>query len=166
MTTKEQEKQALDKIRKIVDGLGENSYIGTAFEGCFDIAEENICNDWACSMKQRVEKAEKDRDYFEKAANHESEELEKTRNEIADLKRQLDKTFNTDEIMTIRGILQNCIRNLEVAYKSSAERVVLYADDPASRDFLEAREANRECARKLKVEQGLVEKIGKILKEE
>ena len=60
MTTKEQERKALAEIIKIVKGLGEDSYIGTAFEGCFDIAAENIANDWACSMKQRADSAAKD----------------------------------------------------------------------------------------------------------
>ena len=59
MTTKEQERKALAQIRKIVEGLGVDSYIGIAFEGCFEIAESNIENDWACSMKQRAESAEK-----------------------------------------------------------------------------------------------------------
>lgn len=59
MTTKEQERKALEQIKKIVEGLGENSYIGTAFEGCFEIAEDNIKNDFACSMKQAKEMAEK-----------------------------------------------------------------------------------------------------------
>lgn len=60
MTTKEMERKALEKIRKIVEELGENSYVGTAFEGCFEIAEENIENDFACSMKQRLETSEKE----------------------------------------------------------------------------------------------------------
>ena len=60
MTTKEQELKALAQIKKIVDSLGEGSYIAMAFEGCFEIAEENIQNDWGCSMKQRAESAEKD----------------------------------------------------------------------------------------------------------
>ena len=59
MTTKAQERKALEQIRKIVEGLGEDSYIGMAFEGCFEIAEENIENDFGCSMKQRWESAEK-----------------------------------------------------------------------------------------------------------
>ena len=59
MTTKEQERKALAQIRKIVESLGDDSYVGTAFEGCFEIAETNIQNDWACSMKQRAEEAEK-----------------------------------------------------------------------------------------------------------
>ena len=53
MTTKEQERKALAQIKEIVASLGEDSYIGTAFEGCFEDAETNIENDWALSMKDR-----------------------------------------------------------------------------------------------------------------
>ena len=59
MATKDQERKALAQIMKIVEGLGAGSYIGMAFEGCFEIARENIENDFACSMKQRAESAEK-----------------------------------------------------------------------------------------------------------
>ena len=58
MTSKQEERKALEQIKEIVAALGENSYIATAFEGCFEIAEENIENDFACSMKQRKEAAE------------------------------------------------------------------------------------------------------------
>ena len=57
MTTKEQEIKALEQIKKIVKRLGEGSYVGTAFEGCFEIAEENIRNDFGCSMKQKLQSA-------------------------------------------------------------------------------------------------------------
>ena len=40
--TKEQERKALEKIKKIVTDLGEDSYISMAFEGCFEIAEETL----------------------------------------------------------------------------------------------------------------------------
>lgn len=60
MVTKEQERKALDKIRKIVAELGEDSYVATAFEGCFEVAEQNIDNDWACSLKQQVESRDKE----------------------------------------------------------------------------------------------------------
>lgn len=59
MTTKEQERKALEKIKKIVEELGENSYVGTAFEGCFRDAEDNIEDDAAYSMKTRFEYSEK-----------------------------------------------------------------------------------------------------------
>lgn len=59
MATKEMERKALEQIKRIVSELGEDSYIGTAFEGCFEIARTNIDNDWACSQKQLVEGLEK-----------------------------------------------------------------------------------------------------------
>ena len=58
MTTKEQERKALELIKRTIENLGENSYIGTAFAGCIEDAEENIENDFALSMKDRWEKAE------------------------------------------------------------------------------------------------------------
>lgn len=57
--TKQQEREALDKIRKLVEQLGPDSYLATTFEGCFDLAAENIENDWARSMADRVRRAEK-----------------------------------------------------------------------------------------------------------
>lgn len=59
MTTKEQERKALEKIRKIVEELGTDSYVAMALDGCIDIAEENITNDWACSLKGKYEWAER-----------------------------------------------------------------------------------------------------------
>lgn len=58
--SKQQERDALDQIRAIVDTLGPDSYLATAFAGCFEDAEENIKNDFACSMKQRLEAARAD----------------------------------------------------------------------------------------------------------
>lgn len=67
MTTKDQERQAIEKIRKIVEGLGENSYVGFAMEGVLELAEDNIREDTAYSMKknaeiawERADKAEKE----------------------------------------------------------------------------------------------------------
>ena len=52
MTTKEQERAAVEKIRKIIEELGENSYVGFAMEGVLELAEENIREDTAYSMKK------------------------------------------------------------------------------------------------------------------
>lgn len=57
--TKQQEREALDKIRKLVEQLGPDSYLATTFESCFQLAAENIDNDWACSMADRARRAEK-----------------------------------------------------------------------------------------------------------
>lgn len=52
MVTKEQERKALEQIKKIVDSLGADSYIATAFDGCFEDARENIENDFALCIKE------------------------------------------------------------------------------------------------------------------
>lgn len=76
MTTKEQERKVLEQIAKLVEGLGEDSYIGTAFEGCFDIAKQNIENDWACSMKDRAETAERKLNALELRYKQDTEHLQ------------------------------------------------------------------------------------------
>lgn len=62
MTTKDQERQAIEEIRKIVEGLGENSYVGFAMEGVLELAEENIREDIAYSMKRSAEIAQEQTD--------------------------------------------------------------------------------------------------------
>ena len=58
MAMKEQERQAIQKIRKIVEGMGKNSYLATVMDGVLETAEENIEYDAAFSLKVRVEGAE------------------------------------------------------------------------------------------------------------
>jgi hypothetical protein len=55
IATKQEERNALNKIRKIVDSLDEDSYVKTAFEGVFEIAERNINYDYAFSCKYYVD---------------------------------------------------------------------------------------------------------------
>lgn len=57
--TKQQERYALEKIKRMVAQLGPDSYLAAAFEGCFELATENIENDWTCSMADRARRAEK-----------------------------------------------------------------------------------------------------------
>ena len=47
MATKDQERGVLQQIKAMVAELGPKSYIATAFRGVFDIAEENIENDFS-----------------------------------------------------------------------------------------------------------------------
>ena len=58
IATKDQERETLEKIKAMVAELGPQSYLATAFEGCFEDAEGNIENDFGDSMKGRVEMAE------------------------------------------------------------------------------------------------------------
>lgn len=88
MTTKDQERQAIEKIRKIVEGLGENSYVGFAMDGILELAEDNIREDTAYSMKERAEIAQKDA----RKAEKENKDLKK---EIEDLKKTVEKRGTT-----------------------------------------------------------------------
>lgn len=88
MTTKDQERQAIEKIRKIVEGLGENSYVGFAMEGVLELAEDNIREDTAYSMKKNAEIAWERADKAEK----ENKDLKK---EIEDLKKTVEKKGTT-----------------------------------------------------------------------
>lgn len=52
--TDAQEREALAKIREILKDFDpEETYVGKAFDGCVELAEENIRNDWLYSWKGR-----------------------------------------------------------------------------------------------------------------
>lgn len=52
--TKKEEYEALRKIREILEGFDpEETYIGKAFEGCVEQADENLRSDWMLSWKGR-----------------------------------------------------------------------------------------------------------------
>lgn len=70
MTTKEQEKKALEQIKKIIAGLGEGSYIATAMDGMIEDAEENIRDDAAYSMKARWDSAKQKADVLSDKYEH------------------------------------------------------------------------------------------------
>lgn len=50
MKTKKQEREALQKIEAIIESMGKDSYIGMAFDGCCEMAADNIENDFGNSM--------------------------------------------------------------------------------------------------------------------
>ena len=53
--SKDDERKGLEKIRKIVEGLGGiNSYVGMAFEGVWELAERNIREDAGYSCKEYI----------------------------------------------------------------------------------------------------------------
>lgn len=132
MATKDQERKALEKIRKIVADLGECSYIGMAFEGCFEIAEENIENDFGCSMKQKADKAQEDADYFKRAAETFSAEADRLNEEKEILKK---KIIPDNDLETIKSIIIGVIGQLYQDINDAAKEIVAYADNPRCEEF-------------------------------
>ena len=144
--TKEQEREALEKIRQIVEALGENSYIGTAFDGCFELAAENIYNDFGCSMKQRWESAEKNAKDFKRAAEYYAAEAEKAEKEVESLK---GKVLTTSDAVAIKAILTNSKLEAASMADSSAQIIVEYADRPDSQEFRQAVQDNRNSKKRM-----------------
>lgn len=109
MTTKEQEKQALEKIRKIVESMGEYSYIGMAMVGVLEDAERNIEDDAAYSMKQRYESAEKRAiDLAEKLSNQ-TAEIAKLHEEIKMYRAKIRGMEEAAPKETYRKLPKQCI---------------------------------------------------------
>jgi len=59
IATKEQERNTLAKIKKMVAELGENSYLASAFTGAFELAEQNIENDFGFTTQEYIDMANK-----------------------------------------------------------------------------------------------------------
>lgn len=119
MTTKEQEKKALEQIRKIIAGLGKDSYIATAMDGMIDDAEDNIENDWAMSWKDRAVTASK---RYEKAET----ELVKVSKEKAAVQKLYEEAEQAIKAETNRANqLANRITQLN---EEMAEAVRMYSE--------------------------------------
>jgi len=172
MSTKEQERKALEQIRKIVDGLGPDSYIATAFDGCFEIAEENIENDFACSMKQRVEAVvvenAKLRDKIKML------ELDKRDLRLAIKKEKEDssvretalqeKVLSDDDLCDCQQLVSDHISTYRAELNEAAERIIDLADNPASKEFQDAVRDHRNAKTNVEYCNGLLERITKAVR--
>lgn len=154
--TKEQERKALEKIKKIVEELGEDSYIGMAFEGCFEIAEENIENDFGCSMKQRAEHAEKEAAKYKKMYETTAVDFENAENKIAALEQ---KTLTVAEAGAIKAILSSSRMEAANMADSTAQRIVELADNPDSAEFRQAVQDNRKSKKRLEDCDRLIQRL-------
>lgn len=98
--TKDEEFKALEKIKKIVEELGEDSYIGAAFEGCFEVAADNIRNDFMCSMKQRWQSAEKKAEKYSQELKERDNQIEQRKKEIKGLESDRDALTKKSESLS------------------------------------------------------------------
>ena len=127
MATKEQERKALEQIRKIVEGLGEDSYIGIAMAGMFQDAEENIKNDFAMSWKDRAETYERKLEELAKIHDHDTYETGK-KLDLAQKELQLAKETMKQEAERANGAWQRVeelkqkIEALKIANNALCER--------------------------------------------
>lgn len=127
IATKAQERATLEAIRKMVEELGPDSYIATAFEGCFHDAEENIENDFGFSMKRRLESATFAEDELRgklAEANKAIAALEQQNTKLQEV--ALPRALRDDLYSFLREERDAATRNMTAA----AERMAELADAP------------------------------------
>ena len=128
--TKEQERKAVEKIRKIINELGQGSYVGIALEGCLEDAESNIENDFADSMKSRLEHSEK--------------RLREAQGRIAELE---DKLSESEKDYEAAHAAAHQIAEEKDTVQNAAERIVESAGEPESAAFKNAVNDHRAAKR-------------------
>lgn len=156
MTTKEQERKALEQIREIVNGLGEDSYIGAAFEGCFEIAEENIENDFACSMKQRAESAEAEAHHQMELAKAYKSERDAAERKLANLQAETVDPLTRQRIISV---LQKQIIISKANVDTAAEQIIVLADNADQPEFRRAVAEHRQTKSEVEMLSNLIAKL-------
>lgn len=153
LATKRNERETLEVIRQLVADLGPQSYLATAFEGCFEDAEQNIDDDAACSMKGRWEIAE--RKLQEEKEAHEAtkrslesklraaqvgiEELvQKDDERKAALEKMAALILSPDDLEDFHQLLDDRITESEEGAEKAAQEIVKYAEDPTGKEFQQA----------------------------
>lgn len=175
--TKHQEREALEKIKAIVESLGPDSYIGIALDGCFEIAEENIENDFACSMKQRVEAVVVENTRLKEKVKKLEKEVSTMALDNRDLrlaiKKEKEEASATETALRERAVsdddLTDCIqmaRDSAYGYREKMEEaaasVVELADDPSSPEFTKAVKDHRNAKTAYEYAEALASRLEKI----
>ena len=156
MTTKEQERKALAQIKKIVEGLGENSYIATAFDGALEIAETNIEFDFADSVKGLIENRDKQIHELEEDIEKLTKDIEAKEKRIEALVKESNEAWEAVRKAESRNIPADK-KNYIITYLGkrgaaveknmvqSAETMAAFADHPNDIAFQAAAKAIKEA---------------------
>lgn len=167
MATKRNERETLEVIRQMVADLGSPSYLATAFEGCFEDAENNIDDDAAYSMKDRYESSERklaeametierlksDIQLLSSALENERATTEAVRNEMA------VRTLNPDDLEDVRQLLNDRATEADEAAVKAADEIVKYADQPESKEFRQAVTDHRNYTKEAEYTRSILERV-------
>lgn len=146
MTTKEQERKALEQIKNILSTLDSDGWVATAFEGCIRDAEENIENDFAVSMNGRWQDAEQKIEHLS-AELAEAQEQARAANERAE--KYSRSHISAEVLASISSVLQYHNQIKYVKEIDECNSVILkYADDPDNDEF-RAAVSRRKLAQRL-----------------
>lgn len=142
MATKAEERKALEKIKNIVESIGgKDSYIGMAFEGVFEMAEDNIENDFGRSAKIKWETIANERDFMEREATNTSNKLREVQRDYDEYKRLAEEA--TEEYQRKIANLEEQ-RDYELAKRKETEAQAIEIVDAKVKAETALKEAQRE----------------------
>ena len=144
--TKRNERETLEIIRQLVADLGEQSYLATAFQGCFEDAEDNIDDDAAYSYKGRYEhvreqldEAKKKIEELEGKLTQEIAEKQQARDEAQAVIKKLEaKALSEDDLEDIRQLLDDRATEADEKAEKAAAEIVRFAEATGLPEFRQA----------------------------
>lgn len=161
MKTKQQEREALEQIKQILKDFGPDTYLGMAFEGCIEDAEENIANDFGCSMKQRFDSAVQQIEKLDSKIKTLTDEAEAAKTALSRVQAHVlpPKVLNS-----VFSLVCNDQNSLKEKARKQAENIVLLADDPTQPNFIDAVNRHRNYLSAIQYDEEILEAIRAIIK--
>lgn len=133
--TKEQERETMEKIKAMVAELGPQSYLKTAFEGVFEVAEMNIDEDAAYSFPGRVSLLEEQLKEMGSKYNAARSDVEVLRSQLDHAQGQIDTLKRQQFPEELRRDLWVMVTTEAEASRArmaeAAEKMAVGADNPA-----------------------------------
>lgn len=150
MATKRNERETLEVIRQLVADLGPDSYLATAFEGCFEDAEQNIEFDWGCSQKRLADAAAEKVTELEAKVKELERKLKTSELNERDLRSAIEKVkaenskvvtnlqlrqLSEEDLESVIAVLSDRATEADEMAEKAAAEIVRLAEDPASPEF-------------------------------
>ena len=140
--TKEQERETLEKIKAMVAELGPQSYLKTAFEGVYEVAEMNIDEDAAYSFPGRVNILEEQLREMGSKYNVARSDVEVLRSQLDHAQEQADalkkQQFPVWLHSAVYGLASEELATSKARMEQAAETMAYYAEAPQDIAFAEA----------------------------
>lgn len=140
--TKDQEREALEKIKTMVAELGPQSYLKTAFEGVFEVAEMNIDEDAAYNFPGRINILEEQLKEMGGKYNAENSEAAVLKKTLADAQAEIEKLRGKQLPAwlhsAVYGLASEELTASRYRMEQSAETMAYYAEAPQDIAFADA----------------------------
>ena len=140
--TKEQERETLEKIKAMVAELGPQSYLKTAFEGVYEVAEMNIDEDAAYSFPGRVNILEEQLQEMGSKYNAARSDVEVLRSQLDHAQEQADALKKQQLPVwlhsAVYGLASEELATSKARMEQAAETMAYYAEAPQDIAFAEA----------------------------